>query len=180
MFGWDFNAWSRFWNWNLIKICVISCNMNLTLGSVVPLAMFPHETVPYWPITIPIALIHCKQVSKPYFAYALTYGDDDDDDDDDYGGGDWRLSKKLTNENVQESDFVSKACCYVQSIRMDCDAGKDCNKSRITSSSELEPTWKAPPWTFWRVPCLWSDSSRLGWFGPLNRSPQVVSWRWWC
>ena len=81
--------------------------------------------------------IDCKQVSKPYFAYSLTDGDDDDDD---YGGGDRLLSKKLTNENVQESDFVSKACCYVQSIRMDCDAGKDCNKSRITSSSELEPT----------------------------------------
>ena len=66
--------------------------------------------------------------------------DYDYNDDDDYGGDDRLLSKKLTNENVQESDFVSKACCYVQSIRMDCDAGKDCNKSRITSSSELEPT----------------------------------------
>ena len=33
------------------------------------------------------------------------------DDDDDYVGGDQRLSKKLTNENVQESDFVPKACC---------------------------------------------------------------------
>ena len=42
MFGWDFedDAWSRFWRWNLIKICVWTCNMNSTLGSVVPLAMF--------------------------------------------------------------------------------------------------------------------------------------------
>ena len=38
IFGWDFkvNAWSRFRNWSLIKICVV----NLTLGSVVPLALF--------------------------------------------------------------------------------------------------------------------------------------------
>ena len=42
MFGWDFevDAWSRFWRWNLIKICVWTCDMNSTLGSVVPLAMF--------------------------------------------------------------------------------------------------------------------------------------------
>ena len=42
MFGWGFkiNAKSWFWNWNLIKICVRSCDMNSTLGSVVPLAMF--------------------------------------------------------------------------------------------------------------------------------------------
>ena len=41
-FGWDFevNAKSRFWNLNLIKICVRTCDMNSTLGSVVPLAMF--------------------------------------------------------------------------------------------------------------------------------------------
>ena len=40
MFGWDFkvNALSRFWNWSLIKIC----DMNSTLWSVVPLAMFYH------------------------------------------------------------------------------------------------------------------------------------------
>ena len=38
IFGWDFkvNAWSRFRNWSLIKIC----DVNLTLGSVVPLALF--------------------------------------------------------------------------------------------------------------------------------------------
>ena len=30
----------RLWNWNLIKICVWTCDMNSTLGSVVPLAMF--------------------------------------------------------------------------------------------------------------------------------------------
>ena len=31
MFGWDFevNAGSRFWRWNLIKICVWTCNINL-------------------------------------------------------------------------------------------------------------------------------------------------------
>ena len=42
MFGWDFevDAWSRFLKWNLIKICIWSCDMNSTLGSVVPLAMF--------------------------------------------------------------------------------------------------------------------------------------------
>ena len=41
-FGWDFevNAKSRFWNLNLIKICVRTRDMNSTLGSVVPLAMF--------------------------------------------------------------------------------------------------------------------------------------------
>ena len=29
MFGWDFevNAWSRFWRWSLIKICVWTCDM---------------------------------------------------------------------------------------------------------------------------------------------------------
>ena len=42
MFGWDFedDAWSRFWRWNSIKICVWTCDKNSTLGSVVPLAMF--------------------------------------------------------------------------------------------------------------------------------------------
>ena len=42
MFGWycEVDAWSRFWRWNLIKICVWICDMNSTLGSVVPLAMF--------------------------------------------------------------------------------------------------------------------------------------------
>ena len=42
MFGWDFedDAWSRFWRWNLMKICVWTCDKNSTLGSVVPLAMF--------------------------------------------------------------------------------------------------------------------------------------------
>ena len=42
MFGWDFedDAWSRFWRWNLIKICVWTCDKNSTFGSVVPLAMF--------------------------------------------------------------------------------------------------------------------------------------------
>ena len=42
MFGWDFevDTCSRFWRWNMIKICVRTCSMNSTLGSVVPLAMF--------------------------------------------------------------------------------------------------------------------------------------------
>ena len=42
MFGWDseVDVWSRFWRWNLIKIFVWTCDMNSTLGSVVPLAMF--------------------------------------------------------------------------------------------------------------------------------------------
>ena len=42
MFGWDFgvDAWSRFWKWIVIKICVRNCDMNSTLGSDVPLAMF--------------------------------------------------------------------------------------------------------------------------------------------
>ena len=42
MFGWDFevDAWSIFWRWNLIKICVWTCDMNSTHGSVVPLAIF--------------------------------------------------------------------------------------------------------------------------------------------
>ena len=40
MFGWEVDAYSRFWRWNLIKICVWTCDMNSTLGSVVPLAMF--------------------------------------------------------------------------------------------------------------------------------------------
>ena len=43
MFGWDFevSAYSRFWNWNFIKICARSCDINSNLGSVVSLAMFP-------------------------------------------------------------------------------------------------------------------------------------------
>ena len=42
MIGWDFevDAYSRFWRWHLIKICVWTCDMNSTLRSVVPLAMF--------------------------------------------------------------------------------------------------------------------------------------------
>ena len=42
MFGWDFevDTCSWFWRWNLIQICVRICDMNSTLGSVVPLAMF--------------------------------------------------------------------------------------------------------------------------------------------
>ena len=42
MFGLDFevDAWSRFWRWKLIKICFWTCDLNSTLGSVVPLAMF--------------------------------------------------------------------------------------------------------------------------------------------
>ena len=41
MLSWDLDvsAWLKLWNC-LIKICVITCDMNSTLGSVVPLAMF--------------------------------------------------------------------------------------------------------------------------------------------
>ena len=48
-FGWDFevNAKSRFWNLNLIKICVRTRDMNSTLGSVVPLAMFD-DNLPFF------------------------------------------------------------------------------------------------------------------------------------
>ena len=48
MFGWDFefDAWSTFWRWHLIKICVWSCDMNPTLGSVMPLAST--STVPLY------------------------------------------------------------------------------------------------------------------------------------
>ena len=42
--GWclvvEVDAWSKFWN--LIKICVWTCVLNSTLGSVVPLAMFKY------------------------------------------------------------------------------------------------------------------------------------------
>ena len=42
IFGWDFevDTCSKFWRRNLITICVRTCNMNSTLGSVVSLAMF--------------------------------------------------------------------------------------------------------------------------------------------
>ena len=52
MFGWDFevDAWSRFWRWNMIKICVWTCDVNSTLGSVVPLAMFSLN-LEIWPFT---------------------------------------------------------------------------------------------------------------------------------
>ena len=55
MFAWDFevDAWSRFWRWNLIKICVWTCDMNSTLGSVVPLAMFCQQAsaAKFWQIS---------------------------------------------------------------------------------------------------------------------------------
>ena len=47
MYGWDFkvNAYSRFRNWSLIKICVqLVIHMNSTHRSAVPLAMF-HNTI---------------------------------------------------------------------------------------------------------------------------------------
>ena len=42
LIGWDFevDGWSRFWRWNMTRICVWTCDVNSTLGSVVPLAMF--------------------------------------------------------------------------------------------------------------------------------------------
>ena len=41
MFGWDFedDAWSRFWRWKLIKICVWICDMNSTLRSILLLSV---------------------------------------------------------------------------------------------------------------------------------------------
>ena len=51
MFGWNFevDVWSRFWRLSLIKIFVWTCfnfgMMNLTLGSVVPLAMCYERSV---------------------------------------------------------------------------------------------------------------------------------------
>ena len=46
MFGSDFefDAWPRFWRWNLIKIYFWTRDKNSTLGSVVPLAMFKLQT----------------------------------------------------------------------------------------------------------------------------------------
>ena len=70
IFDWGFEdaASSRLWRWNLIKICLRTCDVikksyfgkqNSTLGSVVPLAMFSlFNTVPkshplmFWPPTI--------------------------------------------------------------------------------------------------------------------------------
>ena len=49
MFGWDFevDAWSRFWRWNLIKICVRTCDMNWIVGAIVPLAIFYQLVIPW-------------------------------------------------------------------------------------------------------------------------------------
>ena len=49
MFGWDFevDAWLGFWRWNLIKLCVWTCDMNSTLGTVVPSALFKHQYGPW-------------------------------------------------------------------------------------------------------------------------------------
>ena len=48
MFCCDFlvDVWTRFRRWNLIKICVGTCDMNSILGSVVPLAMFDFSMSP--------------------------------------------------------------------------------------------------------------------------------------
>ena len=49
MLGWDFevDVWSRFWRWDLLKICVWTYlnfgKLNSTLGWVVPLAMFTSQ-----------------------------------------------------------------------------------------------------------------------------------------
>ena len=47
MSGWDFevDAWSRFWRWNMTRVCVWTCDMNSTLGSVVPSAMFMDDSL---------------------------------------------------------------------------------------------------------------------------------------
>ena len=73
MFGWDFevNAWSRFWRWNLIEICVKTCDMTLisyfveqnsTLESVVPLAMCE----PLTPIILRASLTVCPLSAGTY------------------------------------------------------------------------------------------------------------------
>ena len=64
MFGWDIkvDAWSRFWRWNLIKICVWACDMNSTLGSVVPLAKFNFSSF------LPFAFLFFKYL----YAYLLS------------------------------------------------------------------------------------------------------------
>ena len=41
MFGWDFeiDAWSRFWRWNMIKICAITCAMIKKIPSEMEVAL---------------------------------------------------------------------------------------------------------------------------------------------
>ena len=76
MFVWDFevDAWSRFWRWNLIKICVWTCDttsrsyfgeMNSTLGSVVPLAMFHFTAISLWWLFHITALPHWSPRPPP-------------------------------------------------------------------------------------------------------------------
>ena len=51
-FGRNADVWLRFEFWNLIKICVRTCYFgkeNLTLGSVLPLAMFSIWNANLWP-----------------------------------------------------------------------------------------------------------------------------------
>ena len=66
MFGWDFedDAWSLFWRWNLIKICVWTCLFCSTLGSVVSLAMFSSQTA-----TLSINIITKSPISVLCIAY---------------------------------------------------------------------------------------------------------------
>ena len=65
MFRCDFevDAWPRFWRWHLIKICVWTCDMNSTLGSVVPLAMFMHY------ITLHVIDIHNIRCLEPFLPF---------------------------------------------------------------------------------------------------------------
>ena len=61
MFGWDFevNAQSRFWNCNMSKICELwSCDMNSTLWSVVPLAMFSYKIILPFPFTFTFSFVN--------------------------------------------------------------------------------------------------------------------------
>ena len=87
MFGWDFevDAWSRFWRWNLIKICVwirdmtSRCyfgKMNSILGSVVPLAMFGKEIFAYFRVLAAMIPSFGAKKAAPAFQVkkALTTG----------------------------------------------------------------------------------------------------------
>ena len=75
MFGWDeVNAWSRFRS--LIKICVWTCDMNSTLGSVVPLAMLFLHVLPV--DYIDLCFLHVIPVDScslllPLFSTCSTY-----------------------------------------------------------------------------------------------------------
>ena len=87
MFGWDFevDTCSRFWRC-LIKIWVRTCNMNSTLGSVVPLAMFFFRVFPwkYWSTLYCVhnVKIQVETTFFTYFAIVISYDSSDKGDDE--------------------------------------------------------------------------------------------------